>query len=155
MANTELTATYGGTVAQANGNALDHVNLVTFVDQTYNFSPLVLAVGLTTSFESDTTIAARVYRKGEIFDADMLFSPSQTFKVGGVGPGIDIQSVATHEAGHMFGLSHSTLQSSTMFYALPGGFAARSLTSDDQLVYFKAYGTPAALTAAKNCAGRR
>lgn len=153
IANTELVVNYGGTVAQKNGGGLDHVNLVTFQDNTYGFSNLVLAVGLTTSFESDTTIAARVYRKGEIFDADMLFNPSKTFKVGGAGPGVDIQSVATHEAGHLFGLSHSTIQSSTMFYALPGGLAARSLTSDDQLVYFKAYGTASALSAAKNIHG--
>jgi YVTN family beta-propeller protein len=153
IGSTDLVATYGGTVAQTNSDGLDHVNLVTFVDNTFNFSNLVLAVGLTTSFESDTTIAARVYKKGEIFDADMLFNPSKTFKAGGVGPGVDIQSVATHEAGHMFGLSHSTIQSSTMFYALPGGFAARSLTSDDQLVYFKAYGSSAALSSAKNIHG--
>jgi hypothetical protein len=153
LANTDLVATYGGTVAQTNGDGLDHVNLVTFLDNSYNFSNLVLAVGLTTSFESDTTIAARVYKKGEIFDADMLFNPSKTFKVGAVGPGVDIQSVATHEAGHMFGLSHSAIQSSTMFYALPGGLAARSLATDDQLVYFKAYGSATALAAATDIHG--
>src|SRR5262249_17697828 len=72
---------------------------------------------------------------------------------GGAGPGVDIQSVATHEAGHMFGISHSAIQSSTMFYALPGGNAARTLTTDDQLVYFKAYGTGAALAAADDIHG--
>jgi YVTN family beta-propeller protein len=153
ITGTDLVVTYGGTTAETNANGLDHVNMVTFLDNTYNFSNLVLAVGLTTSFETDTTIAARVYRKGEIFDADMLFNPSKTFKVGGVGPGVDIQSVATHEAGHMFGLSHSAIQSSTMFYALPGGLEARSLTTDDQLVYFKAYGSSAALAAAKDIHG--
>ena len=153
IANTGLVVTYGGTTTQTNANGLDHVNMVTFLDNSFNFSNLVLAVGLSTSFESDTTIAARVYRKGEIFDADMLFNPSKTFKVGGPGAGIDIQSVATHEAGHMFGLSHSAIQSSTMFYALPGGLAARTLSTDDQLLYFKAYGTAAALSAAKNIHG--
>ncbi len=152
ITGTDLVATYGGTVAQTNANGLDHVNLVTFVDNTYDFSNLVLAVGLTTSFESDTTIATRVYRKGEIFDADMLFNPSKTFKVS-TGPGVDIQSVATHEAGHLFGLSHSAIQSSTMFYALPGGLEARSLTTDDQLVYFKAYGTATELSASPDING--
>lgn len=153
VANTDLNVVYGGTVAQATANGLDQVNLVTFVDNVFNFSNLVLAVGLSTSFESDTTIAGRTYRPGEIFDADMLFNPSKTFKVGGPGPGFDIQSVATHEAGHLFGISHSAIQSSTMFYALPGGLAARSLESDDQLVYFKAYGDSVALAAAKNIHG--
>jgi YVTN family beta-propeller protein len=151
--NTDLNVVYGGTVTQANADALDGVNLVTFIDNGFSFSNLVLAVGLSTSFEADTTIAGRVYRKGEIFDADMLFNPTKTFKAGGSGPGTDIQSVATHEAGHMFGLAHSTVQSSTMFYALPGGFAARSLESDDELVYFKAYGDSVALAGAKRVQG--
>ena len=143
--NTNLNVVYGGTTSQANSNGLDRINLVTFVDNTYPFSNLVLAVGLSTSFEADTLISGRAYRKGEIFDADMIFNPSKTYKVGGSGPGVDIQSVATHEAGHLFGLSHSAIQSSTMFYVLPGGLAARTLQSDDRLVYFKAYGTPGAL----------
>ena len=142
--NTGLNVVYGGTTTQANSNGLDRINLVTFVDNAYQFSNLVLAVGLSTSFDTDTTITGRVYRKGEIFDTDMIFNPSKTFKTG-VGPGVDIQSVATHEAGHLFGLSHSAIQSSTMFYVLPGGLAARSLETDDRLTYFKAYGTPGAL----------
>ncbi len=143
--NTELNFVYGGTTPQANANGLDRINLVTFVDNAYPFSNLVLAVGLSTSFESDTLIAGRVFKKGEIFDADMIFNPTKTYKVGGAGPGVDVQSVATHEAGHLFGISHSAIQSATMFYVLPGGLAARTLTSDDRLVYFKAYGNAAAL----------
>ena len=145
LPNTELNVTYGGTTTQTNSNGLDGINLVTFVDNAYPFSNLVLAVGLSTSFETPTEIDGRVYRPGEIFDADMVFNPSKTFKAGGQGPGTDIQSVATHEAGHLFGISHSAVQSSTMFYVLPGGFAARTLEQDDRLVYRKAYTDPAAL----------
>ena len=151
--NTDLNVVYGGTTSQAVANGLDRVNLVTFVDNTYPFSNLVLAVGLSTSFEADTVIAARVFRKGEIYDADMIFNPSKTYKVGGSGPGVDIQSVATHEAGHLFGISHSAIQSSTMFYVLPGGLAARSLETDDELVFFKAYGDPAVLAASNRIDG--
>ncbi len=145
LPNTELSVVYGGTTTQTNSNGLDRVNLVTFVDNAYPFSNLVLAVGLSTSFEADTLIDGRVYRQGEIFDADMVFNPNKAFKVGGQGPGTDIQSVATHEAGHLFGISHSAIQSSTMFYVLPGGFAARTLEPDDRLVYRKAYTDPATL----------
>lgn len=145
IADTDLNFVYNGTTAQTNSDGLDQVNLVTFVDNAYPFSNLVLAVGLSTSFETDTLIAGRVYKKGEIFDADMVFNPTKVYKVGGAGPGVDVQSVATHEAGHLFGISHSAIQSSTMFYVLPGGNAARTLELDDELVFFKAYGDPAVL----------
>ena len=106
-----------------------------------------LAVGLTTSFETDTVVEGRLYRAGEIFDADMLFNPNMIFRTG-AGPGTDVQSVAAHEAGHLFGISHTAIRSSTMSYVLPKGTAARSLEADDELAYFKAYGSEAALTAA-------
>ncbi len=150
---TGLTATYGGTVAQGVADGLDQVNLVTFVDNTYPFGLSTLAVGLSTSFESDTLIAGRVWRKGEIFDADMLFSPTKTFKVGGAGPGSDIRSTAAHEAGHLFGIAHTPTRSATMHYVLPGGFAARTLETDDQQVYYRAYATSASLSAASRLRG--
>ena len=150
---TGLAASYGGSVAQGVASGLDRVNLVTFVDNTYPFGLSTLAVGLSTSFESDTLIAGRVWRKGEIFDADMLFSPTKTFKAGGAGPGSDIQSTAAHEAGHLFGIAHTAVRSSTMHYVLPGGFAARSLTSDDDQVYYRAYATSASLAAASRLRG--
>ncbi|HEU4930301.1 MAG TPA: Ig-like domain-containing protein, partial [Candidatus Krumholzibacteria bacterium] len=153
LPNTELTVVYGGTTTQTNSNGLDGVNLVTFVDNAYPFSNLVLAVGLSTSFEADTLIDGRVYRQGEIFDADMVFNPNKTYKVGGQGPGTDIQSVATHEAGHLFGISHSIVQSATMFYVLPGGLAARTLEQDDRLVYRKAYTNPTALASLNRIEG--
>ena len=57
VTGTELNVQYGGTVTQEDADGLDQVNLVTFVDDVYPFSPLVLAVGITTSFTSDTTVA--------------------------------------------------------------------------------------------------
>lgn len=152
VANTNLNVTYGGTTTLSVANGLDRINLVTFIDNTFPFSSLVLAVGLSTSFETDTLISGRVFKKGEIFDADMVFNPTKTFKTSG-NVGVDIQSVATHEAGHLWGLSHSTVQSATMFYALPGGNAARTLANDDRLVYFKAYGTTNALANANRIQG--
>src|SRR5262245_57949060 len=147
LSNTDLNVSFGGTTTQTNSNGLDRINLVTFVDNSYPFSSLVLAVGLSTSFEADTLIDGRVYRKGEIFDADMVFNPTKTFIVGS-GAGVDIQSVATHEAGHLFGISHSAIQTSTMFYVLPPGLNARSLEADDELVFFKAYGDATSLAGA-------
>jgi DNA-binding beta-propeller fold protein YncE len=153
LANTELQVAYGGTSAQAVADGLDGVNLVTFRDVTYAFGGSTLAVGLTTSFETDSLVNGRRYRKGEIFDADMVFNPNMIFKTGGAGPGSDVQSVAAHEAGHLFGISHTAIRSSTMSYVLPAGLAARSLETDDELVFLKAYGDSVALAESNRIEG--
>ncbi len=143
---TEMDATYGGTVPQEIANGLDGANLVTFVDETYPFGLSTLAVGLTTSFETDTLIDARVYRPGEIFDADMIFNPAFTFGTS-ASPGVrDIQSVATHEAGHILGLSHTAVRTSTMYFVLPPSQNARSLEDDDVAAFRKAYGSAATMS---------
>jgi len=152
---TELTMTYGGTTAQEDANALDQVNLVTWLDDQYPFSSLVLAVGVSTSFTTATDYNGRLYRPGEIVDVDMIFNPSKAFKTSTAGPGFgtDIQSVATHEAGHLWGLAHTAIRSATMYYVLPAGTAARSLESDDQLAYLKAYADAATRAGANRIAG--
>lgn len=77
---------------------------------------------------------------GEIVDADILvndgdytFTTADRVKAGEV----DFLSMFTHEAGHFFGLDHSTDPSATMFatYAAAVSDAkdAASLASDDQL----------------------
>ena len=143
---TELAAAYGGTTTQTIANGMDKVNLVTFVDSSYPFGLTTLAVGLSTSFEADTLMDGRRYRPGEIFDTDMIFNPSFTYGTSGSSTTKDIQSIATHEAGHVFGISHTAVRSSTMYFVLPGGIAARSLEDDDRAVYRKAYGSDATMS---------
>ena len=150
-----LSASFGDTVALASGNGLDGINLVSFVDPDFLslFGSSVLAVGITTSFTETTLFEGRVVRPGQIVDADMLFNPTRFFSTGTTSSGVDLQSVATHEAGHLFGLNHSAIVSATMFPALPGGQAARSLESDDRLLAFMAYPDPTALANAASLAG--
>jgi DNA-binding beta-propeller fold protein YncE len=152
---TELQVAYGGTVAQEVASAVDQVNLVTFVDDEFPFSTLVLAVGVTTSFTADSLYNGRLFRAGEIVDADMIFNPAKTFKTSTSGPGFgtDIQSTGTHEAGHLYGLSHTSVKSSTMFFVLPAGNGARTLGSDDELAYLKAYADAATRTVANRITG--
>jgi DNA-binding beta-propeller fold protein YncE len=155
VVGTELNIVYGGTTPTAIADAVDQVNTVTFTDNTYPFSAVVLAVGLSTSFTVDSLYNARRYRAGEIVDADMIFNPGKAFKTATSGPpyGTDIQGVATHEAGHMWGISHTAIRSATMSYVLPAGTAARSLESDDQLIYFKAYADSTARANANRITG--
>jgi hypothetical protein len=110
-------------------------------------------VGVATSFTEATIHNATTYRPGQIVDADMMFNPVKNFKTATQGFGQDIKSVATHEAGHLFGISHSAVKSSTMFFILPYGTAATSLETEDETVFLKAYPNPATLVSANRLSG--
>jgi hypothetical protein len=88
-----------------------NINLVCFVctDGDFSKDSTTLAVTITTSSNAlgqsnghggSTTFV------GQIIKADIVFNPASMFTTGG-GPGQDLQTVATHEIGHFFGLDHS------------------------------------------------
>ena len=149
---TELVASYDGTTPQEVAAGLDQINLITLVDDEYGFGSSVLAVGIATSFTVDSLYNGRLYRPGEVVDADMIFNPIKTFTTSG-GLGTDLLSTAMHEAGHLYAISHSAVKSATMHYVLPGGINARTIESDDELVYLKAYPTAATLANANRISG--
>ena len=155
--NVVFSVAYAGTSAQQVAAALDRVNLVTFRDSqwpTYQVSDLVLALGISTSFTVDSTYEGVFYRPGQIVDADLIFNPNRAFKTPTDGNGgYDIQSIVTHEAGHLFGISHSPVQTSTMFYVLPAGTDATSLSTEDREIFFKAYGDSTLLANSNRIAG--
>ncbi len=63
----------------------------------------------------------------------------------GLGPGLDIQGLFTHEYGHALGLGHSTVNGSTMFSSVSGtGIASRSIEPDDIAGVQFLYGVAAA-----------
>ena len=137
---TDMVSVYGGTTPLEDASGIDQIHLITFKDDQYQFGSSVLAVGLTTSFTVDSTYNGKFYRPGQIVDADMIFNPAKTYKTTTQGvTGTDIGSVATHEAGHLYGISHTAIRSSTLSYVLPTGTNATSLESDDELAFLKAY----------------
>ncbi|MEJ2719663.1 MAG: Ig-like domain-containing protein, partial [bacterium] len=152
LAGSQLNVAFGGTTDNTEALPLDGINLVTFKDPVMNkdtgalFGSTVLAVGIATSFTEPTFHDGKFYRPGEIVDADMLFNPAKDFKTDTAGSGKDLQSIAVHEAGHLFGLSHSAVHSSTMFAVLLGGAAARTPETEDSLLFIKSY--PNEVTAA-------
>jgi hypothetical protein len=131
-----------GADAVSSINAGDNINVVKV-----NLSPAAYvtaagsALGLTLTNYSLVT--------GAILDADIIFDPTISYSTDTVTPGThyDLQSVATHEIGHMLGLDHSTVLSATMFPRVSAGVSLpRALSSDDIAGVSSIYPTASFLT---------
>ncbi len=121
-----------GTTPTKWASATDGINLVSFVDDKFPFPPRVLAIAAKTlKIGPNDTVA-------QIIDADILVNPQ--FVLHDVGVGYtnsnkgyyDVQSIITHEIGHVMGLLHSGIVNSTMFFMLDSGTSVRSLELDDR-----------------------
>ncbi len=112
-------------------NASDRVNL--FVWRAFTLGPLTLSA--TYSSFSD----------GVMTDADLVFNDTAKFvKWATTEEGLpgyaDVQSVATHEIGHLVGLDHTPVARATMNHVLrTGSVSARSLEADDAGALLEAY----------------
>lgn len=107
-------------------------NLICFVctgDFTKEAETLAVTITTTTSQVgvSDGR-GGRTQFAGQILDADILFNPSVVFTTDGAA-NEDLQTVATHEVGHFYGLSHSGVVRAMMFPYSPSN--QRTLSYDD------------------------
>lgn len=89
------------------------------------FAPGSSIVALTPLLASTAT--------GQILDADIVFNGALPFSTTLQGGAFDVQSVATHEIGHMIGLDHSGGPLTTMNSTIVAGSStARSLSRDEE-----------------------
>jgi len=96
------------------------INLICFVcgDADFSRDNTTLAVTITTTADAAGQNDGRggiAAFAGQILKADIIFNPSVEFNTDSGGPGEDLQTVATHEIGHFFGLDHSAIVRSVMF----------------------------------------
>jgi len=109
------------------------INLVCFVCTDADFSKdnTTLAVTITTTSDaagqSDGHGGITAFA-GQILKADIIFNPAVQFTTDPGGVGEDLQTVATHEVGHFFGLGHSAIVRAIMF---PFASDILSLSYDD------------------------
>ena len=122
-ANTALSISRGpdSSVSQEN-NSPSNINLICFVCSDAPFGGTeTLAVTVTTTADSPGTSdghGGTTQFAGQIIKGDIAFNPSTQFDTGG-GTGQNIQTVATHEIGHFFGLDHSAVVRAVMFPFAP------------------------------------
>lgn len=116
--------------------AFDQVNLVTS-----NVTPSIYgsgALGLTLVYSFETgggfdEFGRPIQFAGQIVEADIMLNPQEAFTTNTtlVPDRTDLQSVMTHEIGHLLGMDHTTLISSTMFPSLGQGFNYPKVISTD------------------------
>ena len=102
-----------------------NANAWIFLDQGWPYAGTSHQIALTTLTFQDSD--------GEIFDVDVEINSAQ-FELSTSDDAIkaDLQSIATHEAGHFFGISHSLVQGATMEASYRvGDTSLRSLEPDD------------------------
>ena len=123
-----------GTTSVNKASATDGINLVTFRDEEYLFAPGVLAVAAKTLKMGPGDQVAQIMDADIVFNPDFVNHTEYNLGVGESGPNagfFDIQSVTTHEIGHVLGLLHTGVVSSTMFPIIFTGTEIRSLEKDD------------------------
>jgi Matrixin len=102
------------------GNA----NVVTFHDAAWPYVNTADTLALTTVFFDGDT--------GEIYDANVEINSNEyDFTQGSPAGGYDLNAVLTHEFGHFLGLSHSDVETATMFSQYMPDMA--TLDPDDEL----------------------
>jgi len=134
VASADIEFIDAGTTEAQNASATDGINLVTFRDENFLFSPGVLAVAAKTlKIRPEGDVA-------EILDADIVFNPDYVngqdwyFDIAESENDtnfFDVQSVATHEIGHLLGMIHTGAPLSTMFFMISPGTIIQTLEKDD------------------------
>jgi hypothetical protein len=103
-------------------NSPSNINLICFVCSDAPFGGTeTLAVTITTTADGPGTSdghGGTTQFAGQIVKGDIAFNPGTQFDTGG-GTGQNMQTVATHEIGHFFGLDHSAVVRAVMFPFAP------------------------------------
>lgn len=120
----EYTGTVECEAVEYNSGDTKNANIIMFRDREWPHSGAGVLALTTVTFSRSS---------GEIYDADMEVNTADNeFVMTDKAPALDLLSVATHEAGHFLGLSHTPDEDATMFATyIPGTTEQRTLADDD------------------------
>ena len=123
VASADVQFVYGGTTTAA-GVGHDGMNVVSFTDTSAPMGSSTIAATFS-FFKRDTSGLT-------IDEADIAFNPALDFSTSAEQNKFDIQSVLTHEIGHLLGLDHSAMVSSVMVpFGATSQLDQRTLAYDD------------------------
>ncbi len=147
---TDLNVSYGGASSLTTPDSSDCQNVIGFSDSASDFSTgtiaftqvatVTLPAGGSVPFQYACSGGANqtCYLTDCIADADIEFNPNETFYTNTApssGTAFSLQSVATHEEGHLLGMDHSGIGHAVMFPFGDTSLAGQqlSLTTDDDI----------------------
>ena len=115
---------YGGATnaTSIDGSAPNGQNEIIFVTQSPNGS-LATTTWWTSGTNPDGT--------AKIIETDLVFNDAYLWSAAPSGSQFDLQSVATHELGHMLSLGHDADPNAVMYYAIPAATIKRALYTTD------------------------
>ncbi|MDN3487184.1 matrixin family metalloprotease [Pseudoalteromonas sp. APC 3224] len=147
LPDSNVTFEYQGITQQSGKGAgsqlssyIDGVNVVSFVNNEYNFPESVLAICSTFIFNDEIMITENnfdlngdgegdipvgLYPAGTIFNADIFFDGAKPFS-----PEL-LYYTALHEIGHCIGLQHSSIEHSVMYPAADNDIARGAIIKND------------------------
>jgi matrixin len=145
-------------------NGMDLQNVVTFSPQGFTVTPqsspafttvfAALSAG-PVSIPGGPTIIANF--AGQILDMDIVVNLNWNYVSSITGPPpsgtLDLQGVVTHEVGHLSGLDHVCIQSTTMACTGNDNFSRRTLKQDDAIGISTLYPGPGFLSSTGEISG--
>jgi hypothetical protein len=125
-------------------SGMDNTNLICFVcTGDFTSEAETLAITMTTTATAAGGSDGRggtIQFVGQILDADIFFNTSKSFSTDPSGSEQDLQTIATHEIGHFFGLAHSAVVRAVMFPFSPE--VQTTLSYDDVVTLSVIYPKP-------------
>ena len=124
-----------------------NANVVVFRDKEWPYIGGEDALGFT-HLRFDT-------KTGELWDADIeINAVAEQYSIGEPVTGADLDSVLTHEAGHLLGLAHTLAKDATMFASYTSGTDTLRTLADDDLRAVCAVYSPERVPSRMSCAPR-
>ncbi len=107
----EKTGDFEFSVAWTNKQSVgsDGTNLITIAETPENSANI--------AGQTDVAAKTKIFfnKQGTIAESDIVLSPFQLFSTDGTAETFDLESILTHEIGHLLGLDHSNVMGATMF----------------------------------------